>query len=267
MPYTTTDIPSDRHISSSIPQCKTRSDPKGCDSSLSTKKRRALSWGDMSPGASWDMIAPLSKLTQDMKDVPIIDIDTWVCRSIEERKKETERKGKVLRPMNSFMLYRWAYAGRIKRCSRQRSPQVVSSIAGKSWHQEPQNVREKYQRLAQIERQNHASAYPEYKFKPKSRKRSSVAEPAADLQVYGHSENNAFEWSPIHGFQITTPSSISDLSWGYYAEGMQDYVVAAMRECLEGGNSSGLFGIPGSGYYSLMCPEPIEFLPSNFAQW
>ncbi|CAG7932866.1 unnamed protein product [Penicillium olsonii] len=259
MPYTTADIPSDRHISSSPPQCKTRSDPKGCDSSLSTKDCRALSWGDM--------IAPLSILTQDMTDVPIIDIDTWVCRPIEERKKETERKGKVPRPMNSFMLYRWAYAGRIKRCSRQRSAQVVSSIAGKSWHQEPQNIREKYQRLAQLERESHASAYPDYKFKPRSRKRSSVAEPATDLQVYGHYENNAFEWSSVHGFQITTPCPINDPSWGFYAEGMRNYFVAGMGECFEGGNSGDLFGIPGSGHYSLMCPGPIEFLPSIFAQW
>lgn len=30
----------------------------------------------------------------------------------------------------------------------------------------------------------------------------------------------------------------------------QDYVVPAMRECFEGGNPSGLFGIPDFGYHS-----------------
>ncbi|CAG8006431.1 unnamed protein product [Penicillium salamii] len=263
MSSTTTDDSLNEHISSATPSCEFRSDSKGCDSSRSTQKRQPLSWGDMSPGARWDLIEPLSKLTKDMTDVPIIDIDIWVRRSVEERTQETGRKGKVMRPMNSFMLYRWAYTERIKTCSGECSHQVVSSIAGKSWHMEPQNVQERYRTLAKVERNCHASAYPNYKFKPKSRKRSSEAEPTADIQGYGLSENNANEWSSIHGFQTTTPRPINDLFLGLYAETTQDYVAVALEDCFEEGNSSGLFGIPGSGYHDLMCPDPIEFYPAS----
>ncbi|CAG8364349.1 unnamed protein product [Penicillium salamii] len=91
------------------------------------------------------------------------------------------------------MLYRLAYTNRIKMCSRRRSPQVVSSITGRSWQKEPQNIRDKYQRLAQIERDGHALAYPDYKLKIPSRKRISVAESTADIESDGLSENSAYE--------------------------------------------------------------------------
>ena len=217
----------------------------------------------MSPGATWDMTVPLSKLTRNMVDVPIIDIEKWVRRPVEERKREREQKKKIGRPLNSFMLYRLAYTNRIKMRSRRRSHQVVS-IAGKSWHKEPQNVRDKYQRLAQIERDGHALAYPDYKFKLPSRKRPSVAESTADIESYGLSKNNATEWSPILGFQIATPSPINDPSSGFYSEGMQVSPVADMQEGVQG-STCGLFGTPCAAHYGLMCLETIDLLPSIFA--
>ncbi|CAG7932880.1 unnamed protein product [Penicillium olsonii] len=264
MSSTIPDILSNGRISSSISSFKSRSVPKGNHSIRSTRKHRALSWGDMSPGATWDMTVSLSKLTRDMVDVPIIDIEQWVRRPVEERKRETEQKKKIGRPLNSFMLYRLAYTNRIKMCSRRRSPQVVSSIAGKSWHKEPQNVRDKYRRLAQIERDGHALAYPDYKLKLPSRKRPFVADSTADIESYGLSENNVYERSPIHGFQIATPSPINNPSSGLYAEGMQGSPVADM-EGFQGSNSCGLFGIPCAAHYGLMCLETIDLLPSIFA--
>ena len=52
---------------------------------------------------------PLSELTKDWTHVPIADIESYVNRSAEERRREVEDgkvPGKVKRPMNSFMLYR-----------------------------------------------------------------------------------------------------------------------------------------------------------------
>lgn len=54
---------------------------------------------------------PLSVLTKDWKHVPVVDIEAYVNRSAEVRRKEVEEgkvPGKVKRPMNSFMLYRKA---------------------------------------------------------------------------------------------------------------------------------------------------------------
>lgn len=147
MSSTTRDTLSNGHILSSMSSLKSRSTSRG---EHSTQKRRALPWDDMSPGAAWDMMVSLSELTRHMTDVPITDTEAWVHRPVEERMRETKQKKKIGRPLNSFMLYPLAYTNRIKMCSRRCSPQVSFSIAGKSWHKEPQNFRDKYQGLAQI---------------------------------------------------------------------------------------------------------------------
>ena len=110
--------------------------------------------------------APLSELTKHM-DKPVRDMVAWVNRSDEERQQEAEkRNGYITRPMNSFMLYRAAYQDRTKDWCAQNNHQVVSSVSGESWPMEPEHVREHYNELAKIERENHARAHPSYKFSP-----------------------------------------------------------------------------------------------------
>jgi len=112
------------------------------------------------------LTAPLSVLTKDLS-APLKDMDEWVNRSAETRRKEVEkRNGYVTRPMNSFMLYRSAYAERTKQWCTQNNHQVVSSVSGESWPMEPQEVRDQFNEWAKIERDNHQKAHPEYKFSP-----------------------------------------------------------------------------------------------------
>ncbi|KAK5134150.1 hypothetical protein LTR08_006925 [Meristemomyces frigidus] len=112
------------------------------------------------------LTAPLSVLTKDLS-TPCKDMDAWVHRSAETRRKEVEkRNGYVTRPMNSFMLYRSAYADRTKAWCVQNNHQVVSSVSGESWPMEPQEVRDQFNEWSKIERANHAAAHPEYKFSP-----------------------------------------------------------------------------------------------------
>jgi hypothetical protein len=110
--------------------------------------------------------APLSELTAHMTNVPLRDMEAWVNRSTEVRLQEKADKGKVARPMNSFMLYRSAYAERSKRLLSQNNHQLVSRAAGTSWKLEPAHIRDKYEELARIEREAHSRAHPTYKFKP-----------------------------------------------------------------------------------------------------
>lgn len=110
--------------------------------------------------------APLSELTNDFPHIPVRDMDAWVNRSVDERHKEAEKKGKISRPMNSFMLYRSAYAERTKAWCSENNHQVVSSISGESWPMEPNEVRNKYNELAKLERIHHQEAHPDYKFSP-----------------------------------------------------------------------------------------------------
>jgi hypothetical protein len=112
---------------------------------------------------------PLSELTKDWKHVPVADIDTYVNRSAEDRRKEVEEgkiPGKVKRPMNSFMLYRKAYQNRTKDWCLQNNHQVVSQVCGDSWPLEPDEVKEQFSEWARIERLNHQNAHPGYKFSP-----------------------------------------------------------------------------------------------------
>ena len=108
----------------------------------------------------------MSELTKD-SDVPVKDIEAWVTRPSAERVEESiKRKGHIARPMNSFMLYRSAYAERTKDWCKQNNHQVVSSVAGESWPLESDELREQFNDWAKLERDNHAIAFPNYKFSP-----------------------------------------------------------------------------------------------------
>lgn len=110
--------------------------------------------------------APVSELTKDMHHIAIKNIEEWVQRPTEERHLEDEKAGKIRRPMNSFMLYRSAYANRIKQWCAQNNHQVVSCVSGQSWPLEPPEIRGFYERCAVVERDNHQRAHPDYKFSP-----------------------------------------------------------------------------------------------------
>lgn len=101
--------------------------------------------------------------------VPLGDIEAKVHRSAEQRQEEVHSKknnGKVPRPMNSFMLYRSAYAERVKEYCKEGNHQIISQITGHSWSKEPQAIKELYEKYADIDRQNHQKAHPDYKFAP-----------------------------------------------------------------------------------------------------
>jgi hypothetical protein len=110
---------------------------------------------------------PISVLTERFHSTPIRDMDAWVSRSAFVRLEEVRnRNGKISRPMNSFMLYRSAYAERTKKLVGANNHQIVSKIAGLGWKMEPSEIRRKYEELAKVERDNHAATHPNYKFSP-----------------------------------------------------------------------------------------------------
>ena len=117
---------------------------------------------------------PLSELTRDYHHLPVRNMECWVTRSAETRWNEVEKRGGyVTRPMNSFMLYRSAYAERTKLWCLQNNHQVVSSVSGESWPLEPLAIREKYNEMAKLERLNHQAAHPGYKFSPSKAQNNS----------------------------------------------------------------------------------------------
>ncbi|KAJ6108267.1 High mobility group superfamily [Penicillium sp. IBT 18751x] len=143
-----------------------RASPPKAKLSRSTRERNNRARRGTTTKNDLPLSAPLSELTAHMTNIPLRDMDAWVHRSTEVRLQEKAEKGKVARPMNSFMLYRSAYAERSKRLLSQNNHQVVSSTAGRSWKMEPAEIRDKYEELARIEREAHSRAHPTYKFKP-----------------------------------------------------------------------------------------------------
>jgi len=108
-----------------------------------------------------------------MDNIPIKDTEAWVNRSLEVRRQEAEKDHFVKRPSNSFILYRSAYADRARNFQKSANHQIVSSLAGESWAMEPPEIRKQYDDWAKLERENHAKAFPEYKFQPQTNKSSA----------------------------------------------------------------------------------------------
>ncbi|GIJ92723.1 hypothetical protein Asppvi_002033 [Aspergillus pseudoviridinutans] len=125
----------------------------------------------------FDLPGPLSELTQTMTHIPVRDMHSWVQRPIEERRQEILKKnGRIPRPMNSFMLYRSAYADRAKFLTTAHNDhQKVSIITGISWNIETPKIRRTYKILARIEKENHARAHPDYHFSASKKRKPSLA--------------------------------------------------------------------------------------------
>ncbi|KAG0285757.1 Transcription factor Sox-2, partial [Linnemannia gamsii] len=79
--------------------------------------------------------------------------------------KATAKPFKIPRPANSFMLYR-AENGK-------KYPGLVatelSAKLGEAWRKEPQDVRDRYDEMAEQAKRDHALKYPDYKFAPVKR--------------------------------------------------------------------------------------------------
>ncbi|KLJ08662.1 hypothetical protein EMPG_15901 [Blastomyces silverae] len=144
---------------------------------------------------------PLSELTKGMR-IPVRNMELHVMRSAEQRLKEVEkRKGKISRPMNSFMLYRSAYAEATKEWCSQNNHQVVSRVAGLSWPKEPREVRDYYERLANIERDNHGKAHPNYKFAPNKSTNTPKKKKASNLKEEEHSDVGDHDITMVVSYQ------------------------------------------------------------------
>ncbi|KAL1875302.1 hypothetical protein VTK73DRAFT_10199 [Phialemonium thermophilum] len=138
---------------------------------------------------------PMSEMTKS-SSIPVVDIDSYVNRSVEERRREVAEgkvPGKVKRPMNAFMLYRKAYQNRAKDWCSQHNHQIVSQVCGDSWPLEPDHIRAQFNEWAKIERENHQKAHPGYKFSPSKPPKSHCPSRHIENQV---PDPEDMEWRP-----------------------------------------------------------------------
>ncbi|KAJ7509885.1 hypothetical protein B0H11DRAFT_1901250 [Mycena galericulata] len=93
---------------------------------------------------------------------------------------------KIPRPRNSFIIFRTEFARlhhnprgtRPRRTSIKTLGRTVSREAGDAWRALPPHEKQKYQRLAELEKERHAILYPDYQYRPK-RRENNVSPPSA----------------------------------------------------------------------------------------
>ncbi|ESO04301.1 hypothetical protein HELRODRAFT_79409, partial [Helobdella robusta] len=71
---------------------------------------------------------------------------------------------KIKRPMNAFMLYRKDES--VQYCKTFANILEMNAELGKKWKNEPQDVKDRYFKLAELEKQQHKQQNPDYKFRP-----------------------------------------------------------------------------------------------------
>ena len=121
--------------------------------------------------ASRQVLLVLSKSS----NASVQEIEKYVNRPIEVRCKEIEKKqSHIPRPMNSFMLYRKAYHKLAIHVSGQSHHATVSGSVAASWRHETPDVKAKFAKYAQIEKDNHKLAFPTYRFKSKPKRPAQV---------------------------------------------------------------------------------------------
>ena len=121
------------------------------------------------PAKSLYLPGTISELVKDSTS-PLFDIEAYIHRGDDERRDEvTSNDQKIKRPMNSYIMYRKVYQERVKEYSNEQNHQTISQLVSSSWKQEPQELKDKFQQYAQIEREGLMRAYPSYKFQPKAK--------------------------------------------------------------------------------------------------
>ncbi|KAK2073637.1 hypothetical protein P8C59_007905 [Phyllachora maydis] len=119
---------------------------------------------------------PLSKSTPEA-EAKLAEIAAYVGRPTETRLVELQQgknPGKIKRPMNAFMLYRKVFQDDARKLTSETNHQILSKVCGISWRNEDESLSAQFRAWAEMERQNHALAHPDYKFTPS---KSSKAKP------------------------------------------------------------------------------------------
>jgi len=81
--------------------------------------------------------------------------------------KANNKAKKPPRPPNAFILYRRAKQPAIVAKNVGISNNDVSKEIGKMWHEEPVEIRLKYQKMAEAAKEEHTKKYPEYRYRPR----------------------------------------------------------------------------------------------------
>ncbi|KAI1359576.1 hypothetical protein F5Y08DRAFT_72147 [Xylaria arbuscula] len=109
-----------------------------------------------------ELTKPLSKHAGEMPGFQAVDLDAYVRRCADTRIV----KGRIMRPLNPFMLYRMAYRQVARTLFHSENNQLISTVVGVSWKMESKAVLDCFRTLAEIEKSTHLAMFPDYKYRP-----------------------------------------------------------------------------------------------------
>ncbi|KAF2433953.1 hypothetical protein EJ08DRAFT_19327 [Tothia fuscella] len=87
---------------------------------------------------------------------------------------------KIPRPRNAFILYRQRHQQNIIAQHPGLPNPEISKIAGELWRAEPDEVKNEWKSLAEEEKNRHAQQYPDYRFQPRHKNKTSPTSTTAD---------------------------------------------------------------------------------------
>ena len=148
--------------------------------------------------------------------------------------------------MNNFMLYRKAYQERAKQVSSQNNHQVVSMVVAASWKHEATEVKEKFARYAQIEKDNHILAFPDYQFRPNKSQKTKKRKGAGfdlDEDHWSELDDNDPDWRGSTKKQRMRPKN------PIYADnyGLSEGYINHSHQNSYGGTGNPAFNAPNPG--------------------
>ncbi|CAI2163816.1 18858_t:CDS:1 [Funneliformis geosporum] len=90
--------------------------------------------------------------------------------------KAKPRRSNIPRPLNSFLIYRRDYQARLSKEAGRILPKV-SQEAGALWKSEKDEVRNLYEKIADLAGEVHKLLFPNYEYRPNKSKRKRSAKP------------------------------------------------------------------------------------------
>lgn len=170
---------------------------------------------------------PLSHCARDFANIKVENIEAYVNRSLDERRREAGVAGKIKRELNPFLLYRKAHksvAEELIRTTSNDSSHInprISKLCGISWkHLEPPEVKTQYESWSKVEKERLKEAFPDYRYQPNKRQRGEEQElpPLTDSYGppgdYGSQTRSQREFTPdLTGFGQTPPPRQDEAPW------------------------------------------------------
>ncbi|CAG8805930.1 16035_t:CDS:1, partial [Dentiscutata erythropus] len=96
------------------------------------------------------------------------DMITTLNRELKKLKNENKaRPGRPPRPPNAFILYRTSKCASMNVGNDGIPNNEVSKIIGEMWMNEPPEEKQKWHKLAESKKQEHAKQHPDYRYRPR----------------------------------------------------------------------------------------------------